>query len=176
MLDGGWHFVTPANAKKPSLPASAHSYDSFPGATDDKLYGSAYLSEVYHKADPTTTAGHSVPLLWDTKTCTAVNNESGEILHFLNTCFNDLLHGEEKDLDLCPKDLEKEMDELNDFIMDDANMGVYHAGTAIKQKLYDEAVKDVEVAMRALEERINDGRTFLLGERMTEADIRLVFV
>ena len=48
--------------------------DEYPNATVDKLFGSEYLHEVYFRADKDYKGRYSVPLLWDTKTQTAVNN------------------------------------------------------------------------------------------------------
>lgn len=50
------------------------SDDEYPNATVDKLFGSKYLHEVYFKADQDYKGRYSVPLLWDKKTNTAVNN------------------------------------------------------------------------------------------------------
>ena len=50
------------------------SDNEYPNATVDKLFGSKYLHEVYFKADKEYKGRYSVPLLWDKKTDTAVNN------------------------------------------------------------------------------------------------------
>lgn len=50
------------------------SNDEYPNATVDNLFGSKYLHEVYFKADKDYKGRYSVPLLWDKKTNTAVNN------------------------------------------------------------------------------------------------------
>jgi putative glutathione S-transferase len=50
------------------------SDNEYPNATVDKLFGSKYLHEVYFKADKEYKGRYSVPLLWDKKTNTAVNN------------------------------------------------------------------------------------------------------
>lgn len=48
--------------------------DEYPNATVDKLFGSEYMHEVYFRADKEYKGRYSVPLLWDTKAQTAVNN------------------------------------------------------------------------------------------------------
>ena len=88
MLEGGWHFVTPENAKKEAEPVSAHSFDTFPGSTEDKLFGSKFLSDVYYRADPDYNARFTVPTVWDIKHSTIVSNESSEVIRDLNTGFN----------------------------------------------------------------------------------------
>ena len=70
MLDNGWKFDT-----------------SFPGATKDHLYGKKFLREIYQKADPTITTSVTVPILWDKKTETIVNNESSLIIRIFNSNF-----------------------------------------------------------------------------------------
>jgi glutathionyl-hydroquinone reductase len=65
--------------------------DEYPNATRDKLFDSEYLHEIYYRADQSYQGRFSVPVLWDTKNNTIVNNESPEILRFLETCFDSLL-------------------------------------------------------------------------------------
>lgn len=52
------------------------SDDEYPQATVDKLFGSKYLHEVYFKADKEYKGRYSVPVLWDRKTNSIVNNVS----------------------------------------------------------------------------------------------------
>jgi putative glutathione S-transferase len=172
MLEGGWHFVTPENATKTPAPQSEHSFDTFPGATADKLHGSKYMSDLYYRANPDYDARFTVPVIWDTKTDTLVNNESSEVIRFLNTGFNTLLSGTEKDLDLYPEELRKEIDELNEWVYNDVNNGVYKSGFATTQEAYEKAVKPLAAALERLEKLLSDGREFLIGGRLTEADVR----
>ncbi|ORY25172.1 glutathione S-transferase [Naematelia encephala] len=174
MLEGGWHFVTPSNASKEPSPASAHSFDTFPAATDDKLFGVSYLRELYFKAQPDYSARFTVPVVWDTKQNTIVNNESSEVIRDFNTAFNSLLpQGEKKALDLYPEELRAEIDELNDWVYNDVNNGVYKSGFATTQEAYEKAVIPLFKALDKLEKQLSDGREFLIGGRLTEADIRL---
>jgi putative glutathione S-transferase len=173
MLEGGWHFVKPEDASKTPAPASAHSFDTFPAATADKLFGSSYISEVYRHAQPDYSARFTVPVIWDTKEGTIVNNESSEIIRFLNTGFNSILpDGQAKELDLYPEELRAEIDELNEWVYDDVNNGVYKSGFATKQDAYETAVTKLEEALHKLEDRLSDGRQYLVGDRLTEADVR----
>jgi putative glutathione S-transferase len=174
MLEGGWHFVTPENAKKDPAPASEHSFDTFPGSTADKLFGSKYLSEVYRRADPDYNARYTVPTVWDTKHSTIVSNESSEVIRDFNTGFNSVLPaGEKRDLDLYPQELRKEIDELNEWVYNDVNNGVYKSGFATTQEAYEKAVTPLFAALDKLEKILSDGREFLIGGRLTEADVRL---
>lgn len=176
MLEGGWHFVPKGHANTASV--SDHDNDSWPTSTEDKLYGSKMMSDLYYKADPDYSARFTVPVIWDTKTETIVNNESSEVIRFLNTGFNELIDGakkEEKELDLYPQELRKEIDELNEWVYNDVNNGVYKSGFATKQEAYESAVKQLQKSMRRLDQEVlGDGREFLVGGRLTEADIRYV--
>ena len=64
--------------------------ETFPGATTDSLFSSRYLREIYQRADSQITTSVTVPILWDKKTNTIVNNESSEIIRMFNTSFNKL--------------------------------------------------------------------------------------
>jgi putative glutathione S-transferase len=63
------------------------------------------------------------------------------------------------------------IDALNERIYDGLNNGVYRAGFAATQEAYEEAVDGVFACLDDLEQRL-DGRTYLLGERLTETDWR----
>lgn len=90
--------------------------DSFPGATDDPLYKSGHVKDLYFKANPDYDGRFTVPVLWDKKTHTIVNNESSEIIRIFNTAFNEFISEKEKSLDYYPEDLRSQIDELNDWI------------------------------------------------------------
>lgn len=64
-----------------------------------------------------------VPVVWDKKTKTIVNNESSEIVRFFNSAFNE--HATNAALDLRPADLAAEIDRVNAFVYPDINNGVY---------------------------------------------------
>ncbi len=89
-----------------------------PGTTADTLNGSKYLKEVYFMADKNYEGRYTVPVLWDKKTKTIVNNESSEIIHMLNTEFNDFCPTEEqRRLDLYPEPLRGKIDEINEWVL-----------------------------------------------------------
>lgn len=174
MLEGGWHFIKPsdteANAK---ATVDAHNSDTFPGSTVDKLHGSHYLSELYYKADKDYNARFTVPVLWDTKTSTVVNNESSEVIRDLNSSFNSILpEGEKRSLDLYPQEHRAEIDELNGWVYDLINNGVYKSGFATTQAAYEKNVLPLFEALDRVEKLLDDGREFLVGGQLTEADVR----
>ncbi|WVR09770.1 hypothetical protein IAU60_006846 [Kwoniella sp. DSM 27419] len=173
MLEKGWHFVSKEAAAKKAAPATEHSDETFPNATEDHLFGFSHLRELYFKVQPDYSARFTVPVVWDKKTNSLVNNESSEIIRFFNTAFNDEISGKEKELDLYPEELRKEIDELNEWVYNDINNGVYKSGFATTQEAYEAAVKPLSEALGKVEERLSDGREFLVGGRLTEADVRL---
>ena len=88
-----------------------------PGATPDTVNGFGYLREIYFLADKEYNGRYTVPVLWDKKTKTIVNNESSEILRMLNTEFNQFCPTEEqRALDLYPESLRANIDQLNEWI------------------------------------------------------------
>jgi putative glutathione S-transferase len=139
-------------------------------AEPDPLTGADYLHQIYSGADPQVSGRATVPVLWDKQRRTIVNNESAEILRMMNEGFGDLA---DPTLDLYPADLRDEIEALNARIYPRLNNGVYRAGFATTQEAYEEAFHDVFAMLDELEALFSDGRAFLTGQRVTEADIRL---
>ena len=152
MLDEGWELR-----------------DDFPGATGDPLLGARYLREVYTAAEPAATTRVTVPVLWDRKEGTIVNNESREVLRMLDHDFAGLAA---HDTDLAPPALRSEIDATIDAIYDAVNNGVYRCGFAGSQAAYEEAADALYAALDYWEEVLG-GRRYLCGDRLTEADICL---
>lgn len=96
--------------------------------TPDPLCGADHLHQVYTAAKPDYSGHVTVPLLWDTKTDTIVNNESADILRRLGSAIDDC--GANR-LDLYPKASRSEIDALNDRGYKAVNNGVYKAGFAV---------------------------------------------
>lgn len=134
----------------------------------DSLYGTRFLRDFYTKADPHYTGRVSVPILWDKKYETIVNNESAEIIRMFNSAFNELTGNHD---DYYPSALQEEIDEVNDFVYSKINNGVYKAGFAKSQHAYDQAVEELFAALDILEARLN-GKEYLVGGQLTEADWR----
>jgi putative glutathione S-transferase len=151
MLDKGWVF------------------DGYEGASEDHLFGFDYMHQVYTKAKADITSRVTVPVLWDKKHNTIVNNESAELIRIFNSAFNDLTGNTQ---DYYPKHLREEIDEINEYVYHNVNNGVYKAGFATTQEAYEEAVKALFDALDNLEERLSTQR-YLVGDTLTEADWRL---
>ncbi|KAI0050359.1 glutathione S-transferase [Auriscalpium vulgare] len=148
------------------------SVDAFPDANEDPLYGAEHVKDLYLRADPDYAGRFTVPVLWDKKQHTIVNNESSEIIRMLNTEFNDLVDKEHAALDFYPEDLRKEIDEVNGWVYDTINNGVYRSGFATTFPAYRTAVVALFESLDRIEAMLS-GKTYLIGDRLTEADIRL---
>jgi glutathionyl-hydroquinone reductase len=149
------------------------SDDEFPASTVDHLFGSKYLHEVYFRADPQYKGRYSVPVLWDQKTQTIVNNESPELMRDLQTAFNHLLSPEKAAVGLYPAHLRDKIDEVSEWLQRDLNSGVYKAGFAENQESYDKNVLPVFAALNRLEKMIySNGGPYILGKDLTELDVR----
>jgi len=110
-----------------------------------------------------------VPILWDTKKHTIVNNESSEIIRMFNSSFNTLTGNS---ADYYPAALRTEIDDINAFVYDNINNGVYKCGFATEQTAYEEAFDALFSALDAVETRLGKQR-YLVGNQITEADWRL---
>lgn len=143
---------------------------SVPDATADEINNFKRLREVYEKADPTYTGRATVPILYDKKLQTIVNNESSEIIRMLNSEFN--AFAERPELDLYPEALRKEIDDVNSWIYTSINNGVYRCGFATTQAAYDHAYGELFNALDKVEDILSKKR-YLVGKHFTEADIRL---
>jgi len=135
----------------------------------DPLNQVRYMHEIYTLADPRYSGRATIPVLWDKERATIVSNESADIVRMLDTVFEALAPAS---LELYPADIADAIDDLNDWLYDGFNNGVYRAGFATTQEAYEEAFTDVFDRMDGLEARLADGRAFLHGDRLTESDIR----
>jgi putative glutathione S-transferase len=144
-------------------------FDEGEGATGDALFGAKTLADIYVRADPRYSGRVTVPVLWDKQANTIVSNESAEIIRMFNSVFDDLTGDSQ---DFYPEDLRAEIDELNGFVYDRINNGVYKCGFATTQDAYAENFGRLFSALDQIEARL-EGKTYLFGERLTEADWRL---
>ena len=173
MDNNGWRFINKEEASKRT------SNSDILNGTEDHLYGFDRIKQLYFKADPEYSGKFTVPVLWDKKLETIVNNESSEILRMLNSEFNSFLPSEYAELDLYPKDMRQEIDEINSWIHDNINSGVYKTGFSTKQEVYDKEVVNVFNHLDKVElilAKNHEGPNkieFLLDNKITEADIRL---
>lgn len=153
MLDYGWVFD-----------------DSFPGASQDELFGEKFMYKIYQRADSKINTSVTVPVLWDKKNETIVNNESSQIIRIFNSEFNHLTGNTD---DYYPEAWRSEIDQWNDLIYPNINNGVYRTGFAKNQPAYDEAVAGLFATLDQIESHL-EGKDFLVGDTLTEADLRLI--
>jgi putative glutathione S-transferase len=151
MLDQGWTF------------------DTTEGSTGDRLAGRDFHYQIYTSAQGDYTGRVTVPVLWDRERETIVNNESAEIIRMFNSAFDGLTGN---GADYYPAELQKDIDAWNERIYPAINNGVYRAGFATSQEAYEEAYRELFAELDHLDSHLANNR-YLLGERLTEADIRL---
>ena len=132
----------------------------------DPVNHARFLWQVYAKADANYVGRVTVPVLWDRRRETIVNNESGEIIRMF-----DAWPGAQGPL-FRPPELASHIDALNAEIYPAVNNGVYRAGFATTQAAYEEAYQALFAMLDRIEQRLG-GQSFLLGEQITEADWRL---
>ena len=144
---GGWIFPTPEPVFK---------------ATD--------LRQVYDACTPggSYTGRCTAPVLIDAKTKRIVCNESAVLVRNLN----EANFPGASWIDLCPADLQQEIDDLNDRIYESVNNGVYKSGFATTQSAHDAAQATLWSTLHQLDTTL-EHRRFLCGDRFTEADLRL---
>ena len=131
--------------------------------------GVFHVHQVYSAARADFTGRTTVPVLWDRETRAIVNNESSEIIRMLNLEFDEFGNAA---LDLYPAALRGAIDETNDFVYDAINNGVYRCGFARTQAAYEQSFRKLFAALDSIEQRLGRQR-YLVGDRFTEADLRL---
>ena len=155
----------------PFLPQSGWSFETgIEGTTGDTVNQCTGLRDIYYLANPDFEGAITVPVLWDKTNKTIVNNESAEIIRMLNAGLNDFAANPQ--LDLYPADKRSQIDELNEWIYNDINNGVYRCGFATKQPAYSRAFKKLFTALNRVEALLGESR-YLTGDEITEADVRL---
>lgn len=154
---------------EPVLTREGWRFGDYPGATADTVNGASYMHEIYTRADPHYTGRATVPVLWDRKRGTMVNNESADILRMMNDGFGSLATGT---IDLYPPARREAIDSFNARIYPGLNNGVYRAGFATTQLAYEEAFLDVFATLDWVDGELGE-RDFLFADHPTEADIRL---
>jgi putative glutathione S-transferase len=118
MAEKGWRFATPD--------------EKVPGnTTPDPIHdGYTHLRDIYFEQNPDYEGRFTVPTLYDKKAKKIVSNESAEIIRMLYTEFDDLIEEKYRKVDLFPKDLQKDIEAMNDWVYNEVNNGVYKSGFA----------------------------------------------
>lgn len=157
------------SAVNPYMAEHGWTFEPGPGVVADPVANAKYLYEVYLRAQADYNGRVTVPILWDLQQNTIVSNESSEIIRMLNTAFDGI--GATKG-DYAPVELLPQIDEINALVYDAVNNGVYKAGFATSQDVYEKEVNTLFAYLDQLEIKLGQQR-YLLGDRITEADWRL---
>ncbi|GAA4892998.1 glutathione S-transferase family protein [Ferrimonas pelagia] len=153
----------------PDMLAQGWSFERAAGSTGDALHERQFLHQIYTANQADHSGRVTVPVLWDTHTGRIVNNESSEIIRMFNSAFDSLTGNTD---DYWPEVLREAIDEINQWIYQDINNGVYRTGFATTQVAYETAFRRLFAALDRVELRLASQR-YLLGARLTEADWRL---
>jgi putative glutathione S-transferase len=153
----------------PTHDARSWTFDLDPGGVDPVL-GIERLKDAYEKAVPGYEQGITVPAVVDIPTGAVITNDFKQITLDLSTEWRDLHRDGAPDL--YPENLRDEIDEIMELVYRDVNNGVYEAGFAGTQASYEEAYHRLFARLDELSERL-EGQRFLVGETITEADVRL---
>ncbi|OHF01551.1 glutathione S-transferase [Colletotrichum orchidophilum] len=160
----GWRFATPDDTE-----IDGENVIPDPNGTFK------YLKELYFACDPNYAGRITVPVLFDKKTKTIVNNESSDILRMFGTEFDDLVDGEYRKVTLYPDDLQAQIDEAHGWHFDTINSGVYRSGFATTQEGYNDAVTTLFESLDKVEAHLASVKSgpYYFGEILTEVDVRL---
>jgi putative glutathione S-transferase len=153
----------------PTHDKDSWTFDLDPGGVDPVL-GIKRLQEAFLKRYPDYPRGITVPAMVDVPTGQVVTNDFPWITHDFFFEWRD--HHRPDAPDLWPDGIREEMDAVMKRVFTEVNNGVYRCGFAGSQQAYDEAYDRLWTAMDWLEERLAD-RRYLMGDAITEADVRL---
>ncbi len=145
------------------------TFDLDPGGVDPVLK-IPRLQDAYFKRDPHYPKGITVPAIVDETTGAVVTNDFAPMTLDLSTEWT--AYHREGAPDLYPEALRDEIDEVAERIYTDVNNAVYQAGFAGSQEAYETAYDKLFAALDWLSDRLID-RRYLVGDAITEADIRL---
>jgi putative glutathione S-transferase len=145
------------------------AFRDVPGASLDPIGGFSFLSEAYTATDPQYRGRATVPVLWDKQTKRIVSNSDDDIMRMLEMQFDAF---GDASLDLYPVEHREEIDRLNEWIYETLNNGVYAAGFATAQAVYEQAAYRVFETLDLLEKRLST-RRYLFGETPLETDWRI---
>ena len=136
----------------------------------DPVLGIEYLGEAYRAADPDFTAGVTVPAMVDIASGKVATNGFDQLTLDFSTQWT--AHHRPGAPDLYPQPLRAEIDAVNAEVYRDVNNGVYRCGFASTQRAYDDAYAALWSRLDRLSDRLAT-RRYLVGDTITEADVRL---
>ena len=145
------------------------TFEEGQGVIQDTVLHSKYLHQVYTAAKKDCSGRVTVPVLWDKKKNTIVNNESSQIIRMFNSAFNHLTGNED---DYYPEALREQIDKINEEVYHHINNGVYKTGFSTTKEAYEEAFDALFQTLDTIEKMLTL-TNFLVGNTVTEADWRL---
>jgi glutathionyl-hydroquinone reductase len=145
------------------------TFDLDPGGRDPVL-GIERLQQAYFARFPGYPRGITVPAIVDVPTGQVVTNDFAQMTLDLSTQWRP--YHREGAPDLYPPGLRAELDEVAGLVFTDVNNGVYRCGFATSQEAYEDAYRRLFARLDWLSERLA-GRRYLVGDTITEADVRL---
>jgi putative glutathione S-transferase len=144
-------------------------FDLDPGGRDPVL-GIERLQEAYLARDPGYHRGITVPAIVDIPTGQVVTNDFAQITLDLSTEWR--AYHRDGAPDLYPERWRDEIDQVAELVYQDVNNGVYKCGFAQTQRAYDRAYNALFARLDWLSDRLS-GQRYLVGDTITEADVRL---
>ncbi|RJQ82173.1 glutathione S-transferase family protein [Amycolatopsis panacis] len=145
------------------------TFDLDPGGRDPVL-GIERLQQAFFARDPHYPRGVTVPAIVDVPSGKVVTNDFRQIT--LDLSLEWRAHHRAGAPELYPEPLRAEIDDVAEKVFRDVNNGVYRAGFAGSQAAYEHAYRDVFGRLDWLSQRLA-GQRYLVGDTITEADIRL---
>lgn len=167
----------------------------FVDGTNDPHYNIRSIRELYRMSEPDFAGSFSVPVLWDLKTMTIVNNDSGQIVRMLDSgVFDKFLEPSNltqlRSIHLAPSGLVPLIFEYNNWLQANINSAVYRVHNATTQSEFEEESRALFSALDHVEEKLRKvytalkrfphdhdsyimSRFYLFNNEITECDIRL---
>ena len=145
------------------------TFDLDPGGVDPVL-GIPRLQDAFFKRDPDYPRGITVPAIVDIPSGAVVTNDFKQITVDLETEWSDFHRDGAPDL--YPAALQDEIEAVAEPIYQDINNGVYKCGFAGSQESYDESYRRLFARLDEVSDRLRS-RRYLVGDHITEADVRL---
>src|SRR5690606_32897336 len=136
----------------------------------DPVLGIHFLRDAYDARIPDYPKGVTVPAIVEIASGKVVTNDFAQITLDMSTQWT--AHHREGAPDLYPSSRRDEIDEVMALVYEDVNNGVYRTGFAKDQAAYEEAYRRLFARLDWLSERL-ESRRYLVGDTITEADIRL---
>ena len=153
----------------PTHDADSWTFDLDPGGVDPVL-GIHKLKDAYLKRFPDYPRGITVPAIVEIATGEVVTNDFAPITEDFSTQWTAFHRTGAPDL--WPDAVRDEMEQVMRRVYTEVNNGVYRCGFAGSQDAYDAAYARLWTALDWLEDRLT-GRRYLMGDAITEADVRL---